>query len=110
MAAYRGGVSAAAVSTPVVLGTREWREREAAHHARVDALLRPHLERARRGEKHPVEDFLFTYYSHRPARLRRWHPGAGIVLAGAPERAGWRDHAELDLADGGRGVAVDVRA
>jgi hypothetical protein len=96
--------------TCVVLAPGAWREREAAHHARVDALLAGHLARARRAEQHPVEDFLFTYYSHRPARLRRWHPGAGVVLAGAGERAGWRDHLEVDLGDGGRGVTVDVRA
>ena len=54
----------------VVLSRRRWTGLEAEHHRRVDALLRGHLERARRGEKHPVEDFLFTYYSLRPARLR----------------------------------------
>ena len=26
---------------------------------------------------------------HSPAQLRRWHPGCGIVLEGAAERAGW---------------------
>jgi hypothetical protein len=96
--------------TAVVLAPGDWREREAAHHARVDALLAGHLERARRGEKHPVEDFLFTYYSHRPAQLRRWHPGAGVVLADAADRAGWRDHVDVDLPGGGRGVTVDVGA
>ena len=52
-------------------------DREAAHHARVDALLADHLERRRDGVAHPVHDFLFTYYSFRPAQLRRWHPGGG---------------------------------
>jgi hypothetical protein len=71
-----------------------WRAREAAHAARVDRLVAGHLARAGRGEKHPVEDFLFSYYSFSPGRLRRWHPGAGTVLAGpgARERLGWRDH------------------
>lgn len=64
-----------------------WGARAAAHEARVDAWVRPHLERRRRGEKHPVHDFLFTYYSHRPAALRRWHPGFGVVLENAPEYA-----------------------
>ncbi len=32
--------------------------------------------------QHPVDDFLFTYYSYRPAALRRWHPGIGAVLTG----------------------------
>jgi hypothetical protein len=90
---------------PTQLAPTLWREREAAHHARVDALLAGHLERARGGTKHPVEDFLFTYYSLRPAQLRRWHPGAGIALLEAGERASWRDHVETDGA-----VAVDVRA
>jgi hypothetical protein len=61
-----------------------WRARAASHTARVDAWVAPHLDRRQHAVAHPVEDFLFTYYSHRPAQLRRWHPGAGVVLAGAP--------------------------
>lgn len=60
-----------------VLTEEGWPAREAAHHARVDALLADHLERRRDGVAHPVHDFLFTYYSFRPAQLRRWHPGGG---------------------------------
>ncbi len=41
-------------------------------------------------------DFLFTYYGYKPALLRRWHPGAGIALATAPERSGWRGYAPVD--------------
>lgn len=63
-----------------------------AHHARVDRLVRPHLERRRRGERHPVHDFLFTYYSFRPAQLRRWHPGYGTVLEGRPPHEAWRGY------------------
>jgi hypothetical protein len=33
-----------------------------------------------------VEDFLFEYYPYRPAQLRRWHPGVGVVLLGAEAR------------------------
>src|SRR5690349_16426670 len=61
----------------------EWRARRAAHERRVDGWTAGHLARRERGEKHPVADFLFTYYSYRPAQLRRWHPGAGVLLAGA---------------------------
>jgi len=61
----------------------DWRARRAAHERRVDAWLTPHLARRRAGARHPVEDFLFTYYSYRPNRLRRWHPGAGVELSGA---------------------------
>jgi hypothetical protein len=67
-----------------------WRARQAGHEARVDAWTGPVLARAGRGEAHPVEDFLFSYYSHRPAALRRWSPGPGVVLEGAePAGAGW---------------------
>jgi hypothetical protein len=65
----------------------EWHAREAAHHARVDAWTAGHLARAARRERHPVEDFLFTYYAHRPARLRRWSPGPGVLLEGHPGTA-----------------------
>jgi len=55
----------------VVIAADVWRAREHAHQARADALTAAHRERAARGEKHPVEDFLFTYYSYKPAVLRR---------------------------------------
>jgi hypothetical protein len=68
----------------VVLDEAVWRARAAAHEARVDALVDDHLARRGAGVKHPVHDFLFTYYSFRPAQLRRWSPGYGVALAGAP--------------------------
>lgn len=67
-----------------------WNERAERHEARADALTAAHRERAKHGEKHPVWDFLFTYYAYKPALLRRWHPGAGVVLEDAPERSEWR--------------------
>ena len=51
--------------------------RQRVHEARVDALVADHLARRRDGVPHPVYDFLFTYYSFRPAQLRRWSPGGG---------------------------------
>jgi hypothetical protein len=77
-----------------VLPEPVWRARAAAHAARVDALVAPHLARRRAGEKHPVHDFLFTYYSQRPGRLRRWHPGWGVVLEGGEEYAGLTGYEE----------------
>jgi hypothetical protein len=88
-----------------VLERARWRALEAAHVAQVDALVAAHLERRGRGERHPVHDFLFTYYSLRPAQLRRWHPGAGVALHDAGERAGWRDHVTVAGA-----VTLDVAA
>ncbi|WP_394550670.1 3-methyladenine DNA glycosylase [Agromyces sp. MMS24-JH15] len=78
-----------------VLAADDWRAREHAHAERADALTAGHRARAARGEKHPIEDFLFTYYSYSPSLLRRWHPGAGVELAEASgdPRAGWRWYA-----------------
>ena len=70
------------VTTYAVLDEPTWRARTAAHETRVDAFVRPHLARRGAREKHPVHDFLFTYYSQRPAQLRRWHPGHGVGLGG----------------------------
>lgn len=67
-----------------------WRVREDAHRERADALTAAHRARSARQEKHPVWDFLFTYYNYKPAQLRRWHPGAGIELEDAEERLRWR--------------------
>lgn len=77
---------------PTRLAEPEWRSREQAHIDRADALTAAHRQRAARGEKHPVWDFLFTYYSYAPAQLRRWHPGPGVELEGAAgdPRAAWR--------------------
>ncbi len=66
-----------------------WRARSAAHAERVDALVAAHLRRRSTGVAHPVDDFLFEYYSYRPAHLRRWHPGFGITLTGDPPHADW---------------------
>ncbi|MGY2875510.1 hypothetical protein ACVW00_002700 [Marmoricola sp. URHA0025 HA25] len=88
-----------------VLGPATWRPRAAAHEERVDAWIQPHLERRRRGVAHPVHDFLFTYYSQRPAALRRWHPGYGVTLVDAPEYAGLKGYCPTG---GGRAVETTV--
>ena len=75
-----------------ILDRPAWQARADAHAARVDEWVLPHLARRRQGVKHPVHDFLFTYYSQRPAALRRWHPGWGVVLLDAPEYAGLKGY------------------
>ncbi|MCM6772226.1 3-methyladenine DNA glycosylase [Nocardia sp. CDC159] len=75
-----------------VLPEREWRARAAAHRDRVDELIGPYLEMRAAGSKHPVIDFLFTYYGHKPAQLRRWHPGYGVGLENAVEYANSRGY------------------
>ncbi|GAA1875403.1 3-methyladenine DNA glycosylase [Asanoa iriomotensis] len=88
-----------------VLERPDWVARRHAHERRVDGWVGPHLSRRKAGERHPVEDFLFTYYSHRPAQLRRWHPGAGVALAGATV-----DELGRDYTAGPAGVVVDTEA
>lgn len=87
--------------TPARLTSAQWRAREAAHHERADALTSEHRARRTRGETHAIEDFLFTYYPFSPAKLRRWHPGAGVTLEGAapqldpaqdPGRTEWKHY------------------
>lgn len=62
-----------------MLSAEDAREQRRAHEERADALTAGHRERRARGEKHPVEDFLFSYYPFSAARLRRWHPGWEIA-------------------------------
>jgi hypothetical protein len=95
----------------------DWQACATAHAERVDTWVQPHLERRRQGIKHPVHDFLFTYYSHRPAALRRWHPGWGVELLDAPEYADQKGYRtarskrtvpELDSGSGCSGLSVSV--
>lgn len=41
-----------------------------------------HRTRRSRSEKHPVFDFLWEYYSFKPAQLMKWSPGIGVELRG----------------------------
>ena len=76
----------AAAPCQAVLTAADWLARARAHEARVRVWTDPHQARSARSEKHPVYDFLFTYYANRPAWLRRWQPGPGTTLAGESAR------------------------
>ncbi len=102
-AARRAPPARAYHSAVEVLEPEEWRARAEAHRRRVEVWAEPHLARRARGEAHPIEDFLFTYYGHRPARLRKWHPGAGVTLKGA------RDFGR-DYLDTPEGATLDTAA
>jgi hypothetical protein len=80
------------VTETTLLAPAEWRTREEQHRERADQLSAGWRARAGTGQTHPVEDFLFTYYPNPPRLLRRWHPGAGVLLADAAgsERADWK--------------------
>ena len=83
--------------TLTVLTAAEWQPLQDAHRERVDAVTTGHRARAGGQIPHPVEDFLFTYYSLRPALLRRWYPGVGVALADAADRLDWRFHRQLPV-------------
>jgi hypothetical protein len=101
---------------PRALPQEQWLPAATAHAERVDAWTQGHRARSATGTPHPVEDFLFTYYNHRPGRLRRWHPGIGTALLGdaASGRLGWPYYAEVDAVDDDgtvvRAVGLDVEA
>lgn len=88
-----------------ILTRDTWEPLQTRHRDRAEALVADHLARRRRGEKHPVYDFLFEYYPVRPAHLKRWHPGVGVWLEGEPENLHWRDYVRRDGL-----VGVDVSA
>jgi hypothetical protein len=69
------------------LSQDEWTHLARIHHEQVDAWIGDRLNRRARGEKHPVDDFLFDYYPYSPARLRRWHPGPHRHLEGRAAEA-----------------------
>lgn len=81
-----------------LLEPAQWLPLARAHEAKVDRYTEPYLRRRSHGDKHPVEDFLFTYYTLKPAQLRRWHPGSGIVLRGAEAsaRLDWKFYRSAD--------------
>lgn len=93
-----------ASDTLTILEEPIWHERQRVHESRVRTWTDPHQARVSRGEKHPVYDFLFTYYGFRPAWLRRWHAGPGVALAGASAREFLRWPEYRETADG---VVID---
>lgn len=82
----------------------DWTARERAHVERMNHWIAPHQRRRSRGESHPVIDFLFTYYSHRPTHVQRWGPGLGVVLEGEGARR-FLERSAFHEVDGG--VAVN---
>lgn len=81
----------------------EWRARARRHRERLAPLVAPRLERRRHGDAHPVDDFLFTYYSFRPAQLLTWHPGLGIACQDGEELLSRRGYIRVE-----EGVTVDA--
>jgi hypothetical protein len=64
-----------------VIATALWTERARAHAARVGPWADAMVDRRSRGTTHPVHDFMFTYYTFAPTRLKQWVPGLGERIA-----------------------------
>ncbi|MCB1227844.1 MAG: hypothetical protein KDK99_18650 [Verrucomicrobiales bacterium] len=59
---------------PTLLAPAEWQARNTVHRQRVERAVVDWQQRRSRALKHPVEDFLFTYYTFSPTRLLQWSP------------------------------------
>ncbi|MDY5584222.1 MAG: hypothetical protein SPG61_00325 [Arcanobacterium sp.] len=70
------------LSTEKLLTPAQWYPRVLAHKAEADKRTAAHVQRRKRGEKHPLEDFLYEYYPLRPRRFANWHPG--VTRQGEP--------------------------
>lgn len=77
-----------AVTTPnpTVLPEEQWQAARENHVRRLGPFVAEQLARRSRGQKHPVWDFLFEYYSFKPSHLLKWSPGLGVVLQGGAAR------------------------
>lgn len=64
----------------ILLPTCVWQERAARHRDRVAAYADAFVQRRSRGVKHPVHDFLFTYYPFSPNKLKHWVPALNEEL------------------------------
>lgn len=63
-----------------MLSLAAWQASAARHREQARAWTEPMRDRLARGEKHPVFDFLHTYYRLSLGKLERWHPGYGVIL------------------------------
>jgi len=66
--------------TSVFLTTAEWQARAQDHRDHIRTVTLPLRAQKSRHEKHPVLDFLHSYYSFSMGRLERWSPGIGTEL------------------------------
>ena len=107
----------------VTLPADVWRAHARAHRERIARRTDPLVALRMRGQKHPVQDFLFGYYTHSPAALQRWHPGPGVLLAdddgaaaraeatelGTTPRGEWKHYRRVEAGEVA-GAVVDGRA
>lgn len=82
------------------LSRHQWQRERDTHRSRLTPWTADRIERSGVATKHPVYDFLFTYYSFRPAHLLRWSPGADVLLCDIdPSELDWPQDS-VDTKDG----------
>lgn len=75
------------------LSHQEWNANVEAHRSRLSAIVDNHILTRTHGIKHPVYDFLFSYYSFSSGQLLRWSPGVNVRLeAKTQEELDWKDY------------------
>lgn len=73
----------------------EWTARKDLELGKITPWVDDYLHRSSRGIKHPVFDFLFTYYPYKPSLLLRWSPGhSSLLLEGQREELDWPEYLE----------------
>lgn len=66
------------------LSRSAWQAKAERQAKRAAVWTHPFRARRSAGELHPIDDFLFIYYRHKPSQLEQWHPGPDIGLEHAP--------------------------
>ena len=80
-----------------------WVTRAYRHRERVGPYAQAYLDRRSRHERHPVQDFLFTYYPFPPGKLMRWVPPLGekqLFTAQVEEGLPWLKELPHSVVDG----------
>jgi hypothetical protein len=96
-------MSGASNTAGASLSRAAWLQLRSEHHAKVASWADDRVYRANLAIPDVVYDFLFTYYSFRPAYLKRWTPGADVPLADAcPEELDWAE----DFVEGPHGWVI----
>ncbi len=73
------------MTSPAILDRKQWQELAAEHARKVAPIAAKVRKRHDTASRHPIDDFMWDYYTLRPSRLERWHPGFGVKLLDAPE-------------------------
>lgn len=67
-----------------IIPHRDWLDCAERFTQQVKSWTDPYRKRKGQGAKHPVHDFLFSYYSYSMGRLETWHPGLDELLESPP--------------------------